>query len=657
MDSAISDEGRAPAAPPNATPGTPARPRESFHPRAWAALIRDVWFSLDRRTLGFTRILLGFLCVMDLFRRTPDWLAMYSNTGVLPNHVNLWRPQAWGAFTFLNAFSTAPELWALWGVMLVTFLCLMLGYKTRIAHVLALVFVTSTNGRILLIENGGYVVFNLLVMWTAFLPMGDRFSLDAILDSMRRRKEANAEELNDRTGVIDERRLSPYVSLVCFVILLQIAAIYFFNVVHKTGPAWKNGTAVHYVLYVDRMVTPLIGIVRYYAPPALLLVLGKFVIFGELALPYCILSPLARAWARRMALALMNILHLGFGSTFVLGPFAWAMCVFSTLLITKDDWEIAARTMRRTHRARVVVFDDRSGAALWFCRVLKRLDRFELLTFRAQEGLATGIAAETPKGATLVRSAAFADILAALPLGPVLAWLLRAPGLSHLFDAIARAVETRNVSRTFGLRVPRAPSQLLPAGPTPLRRKLGFGVIGLRELLVAFMFAGALNQAAVELWCINKRWKISQPEPLRIAAQKLRFLQGWFMFSPNPVMDDGTIVVDARTIDGRSIDPFTGQPPNFDLLNAKSFGYNQIWSDYYNRMHLPANAAYREPMKDYMYRLPERTGRAEDAIVSGDVYWVKDVNPAFGRTDSTKFEKEKLFSFENPAARAQASNR
>ncbi|WP_235879761.1 HTTM domain-containing protein [Polyangium aurulentum] len=657
MDSAISDEGRAPDAPQNAAPTTPARRGESFRPRAWLELIRDVYFSIDRRTLGFTRIMLGFLCVMDLVRRTPDWLAMYSNQGVLPNHVNLWRPQAWGAFTFLNAFSTAPELWALWGVMLATYLCLMFGYKTRIAQVLTLVFVTSTNGRILLIENGGYVVFNLLVMWTAFLPLGDRFSIDTILDSMRRRKEATAEELNDRAGVIDERRLSPHVSFVVFVILLQISAIYFFNVVHKTGAAWKNGTAVHYVLYVDRMVTPLIGLVRYYAPPAVLLVLTKFVMFGEAALPYCILSPLARAWARRIALGLMNILHLGFGSTFVLGPFAWAMCVFSTLLITKDDWDIAARTMRRAHRARVVVFDARSGAALLFCRILKRLDRYELLSFRSGSGLEGGIAVENPKtNTTLRRSAAYADILAALPLGPTLAWLLRAPGVSHLVDAIARAVEARNVSRTFGLRVPRGPSTLLPAGPAPLRRVLGFGAVGLREMLVLFMFAGAVNQAAVELWCIKERWKVPQPEPLRMAAQKLRFLQGWFMFSPNPVMDDGTIVVDAKTIDGRSIDPFTGQPPNFDLTNAKSFGYNQIWSDYYNRMHLPANSAYREPMKDYMYRLPERTGRAEDVIVSGDVYWVKDMNPSFGKTNSTRFEKEKLFSFENPAARAQASN-
>ncbi len=82
------------------------------------------------------------------------------------------------------------------------------------------------------------------------------------------------------------------------------------------------------------------------------------------------------------------------------------------------------------------------------------------------------------------------------------------------------------------------------------------------------MFAGAVNQALVELWCINKRIKVPQPEALRLLSHKMRFLQGWFMFSPNPVMDDGTIVVDALTVDGRHVDPFTGEEPHWDLSHA-----------------------------------------------------------------------------------------
>ncbi|MDC0749184.1 HTTM domain-containing protein [Polyangium mundeleinium] len=626
----------------------------SWHLQGYWTIFRDVYLTIDRRTLGFARLMLGFLLVTDLIRRTPDWLHMYSDKGVLPTHLNLFRPQAWGAFTLFNAFSTAPELWALWAVLLVTFLCVFVGYKTRIAHALAAIFVASMNGRILLIENGGYVVFNLLVMWTAFLPMGDRFSVDALLDSMRRRKEANADELNDRTNVIDPRRLAPHVSLVAGVILLQIIAIYYFNVIHKTGAAWKNGTAVHYVLWVDRMVTPIVAAVRGLVPPALIIVGTKFVLMAEATIPICLASPLGRAWARRLAVALMCILHIGFGATFVLGPFAWAMCVFSTLLFTSDDWDLATRTMRRAHRARVVLFDASSGASLWLCRVLKRLDLYELLTFRAEEGLTRGITVEHPKDhARLERSAALADIVAALPLGPTIAWLLRVPGFSHLVDAIWKAVTARDVSRIFGLRVPRAPGAVIVTEPSPLRRKVGRFVVTLRELAVVAMLAGAVNQAMVELWVINRRVKVPHPEPLRVLAQKMRYLQGWFMFSPNPVMDDGTIVVDAKTVDGRSIDPFTGKPPEFDLTKAQSLRYNQIWSDYFNRMHLPANTAYRDAMRDFIYRYPERTGRPEDTIVSGDVYWVQDMNPPFGKTASYKLEKNKLFSFENPAARSQ----
>jgi hypothetical protein len=164
-----------------------------------------------------------------------------------------------------------------------------------------------------------------------------------------------------------------------------------------------------------------------------------------------------------------------------------------------------------------------------------------------------------------------------------------------------------------------------------------------------------VNQALVELWCFNKRFKAPQPEALRLLSHKMRFLQGWFMFSPNPVMDDGTIVVDALTVGGRHVDPFTGKEPYWEL--TKSLALTQIWCDYFNRIQLPNNTAYRDAMKDYMYRLPERTGHPDDAIVSGDVYWVKKMNPRWGEIEPYGYEKGKLFSFENPAAHHHASSR
>ncbi|HRI71539.1 MAG TPA: HTTM domain-containing protein [Polyangium sp.] len=615
-------------------------------------IIRDVYLSIDRRTLGFSRILLGFLMITDLFRRTPDWLAMFSDKGVLPNHVQLWRTNGWGLFSIVNAFSSAPDLWALWLVILGTFICVFVGYKTRIAQLMALVFISGMNARILLIENGGYVVYNLLALWTCFLPMGDRFSVDALLASMRRRKEANAEELNDRSGVMEKRLEKPYVSLVAGVIVLQICAIYYFNVIHKTGALWKNGTAVHYVLWVDRMVTPIVADVRGHIPPILIIVATKFVLMAEAGIPIALASPLGRTWARRIVLTLMCMLHIGFGSTFVLGPFAWSMCLFSTLLFTTDDWNIATRTMRRTHRARVVLFDENSPGALWVCRLLKRFDLYELLTFRSEKGLIEGLAVEHPVTAErFFRSRALSEIIAAFPLGPTIAWIYRVPGISHLVDAVWKMLARKDAAKVFGLRLPKGPSEAPTDDIAPIREKGRKLVIVLREMAVMVMLVAAVNQALVELWCTRNLYKWPHPEPIRLIAQKFRFLQGWFMFSPGPVTDDGTILVDAKTIDGRSIDPFTGQPPNWDLGKVQSYAYNQIWSDYFNRMKDAGNANFRDSMKEYLIRLPERTGRPEDTIVSGDVYWIHDMNPPFGKTESYRFDKQKLFSFDNPAAR------
>src|SRR6185369_12084221 len=110
------------------------------------------------------------------------------------------------------------------------------------------------------VENGGYTVENLLLLWTCFLPLGDRFSLDALLASMRRRREVSAAELADRGDVLSPEQRAPHVTLVAAIVLLQLSAIYYFNFVHKTGASWKDGTATHYVLYISHYATPLAGV-------------------------------------------------------------------------------------------------------------------------------------------------------------------------------------------------------------------------------------------------------------------------------------------------------------------------------------------------------------------------------------------------------------
>ncbi len=684
------DDGTEPARDDEDDDDVTAGPDATGEPRGFAAwmrhlfvegptyreLIRDAYLTFDRRTLGFTRILFGFLLLADLLRRTPDWMAMFATTGVLPAPFNLAHPGVQGAFTIVNGFVTPPELVVLWALMFVTFACVLVGYKTKLAQVLTIVWVTGLDGRVLIIENGGYVVYNLVALWTAFLPMGDRFSVDAWQESMRRKRETTAAALNDRGDLVPEERLAPHVSLVGLVLCVQLAAIYFFNVLHKTGPGWrKDFTAVHYVIYVDRMVTPIVGKVRDAIPFWGTWLMTKFVIGCEAALPFCMLSPLAKRWARMTGAVLIFVLHIGFGSVFVLGPFAWALCVAATLFFSAEDWDDAIFAMRRERRARTVLFDPTSAGALYAARALARLDRFELLTFKEAPALPTGIAVRGPRSARTGGAAGWAEILAALPLGPTIAWLLRAPILSGFLDLGIRICETGFPARFFGVK--HAASVPAESGPSPLGARWRRVRAGLREGVIFLCFAAAINQGIVELWSTRDRWyqliaetnraewlqsrgwRIPmQPELFRLLTLKLRFLQGWFMFSPNPVMDDGTIVVDALTKDGRHIDPFTMAPPDFDLPNAKSYGYNQIWSDYFNRIRMASQATYRDGMRAYILRLPQRTGRPEDTIVSGDVWWVQDMNPIYGDPSrkSYAFSKSKLFSFDSDHILGQPRN-
>ncbi len=631
----------------------------------WRALLRDSYLTFDRRTLGLTRILLGFYLVMDLFRRTPDWLDMFGDRGVLPTWVILEKPQA-GNFSLLHGFTSAPELWALWGVILVTYLMLLVGYRTKVAQILSLLFVTSMNGRVLFIENGGYVVQNLVLLWTAFLPLGDRFSVDAMRASLRLRREQTAEALRDRAGMMEPFRLEPFVSLVGLAVCLQFGAIYYFNVVHKTGPAWHNGTAVHYVLYNDRMATPIVAAVRTYVPFWLIKVMTPAVLIAEGALPFLLLLPRLvvygmdiKVWMKRLAVVLICALHIGFGTSFVLGPFAWALCVFSTVLFSREDWEVTIAAMRKPQRERTIIFSPSSAVATLACRVLARLDRFELLGFDEAETSAereARLSVLRPDGTIVTGHQAVADVVRALPVGPVFAWIPALPGVSHAIDAMLSS--RRDVSSFVGLETgPSTP-------PAPRSRLLGFAGAGVREVICAFMLVAAINQALVELWSTKKPWsslitslnatgaaqaagvKLStQPELLQDLAHKLRFLQGWFMFSPNPVMDDGTIVVDAITADGRHLDPFMQAPPDLELLDAESLRYNQIWSDYFNRMHFSGNKGYQDEMVAYLRRLPERSGNPDDRLVSGEVYWVSDLSPKWGQRNSYNQQRTLLFSF------------
>ena len=122
-------------------------------------------------------------------------------------------------------------------------------------------------------------------------------------------------------------------------IVAQLAVIYLFNAVQKTGPGWRDGTAVHHVLYYANIVTALGVWVRGWITPRTCQLLTWSTRVTEGALPLLLLTPFFRRPARWLAIALIAALHIGFALFLNLGVFVPAMLVFIPFLVPASDWD------------------------------------------------------------------------------------------------------------------------------------------------------------------------------------------------------------------------------------------------------------------------------------------------------------------------------
>jgi predicted DCC family thiol-disulfide oxidoreductase YuxK len=646
-------------------PPRPARPGRLRRAGAW---IRDHYLVADPRTLGLFRLFLGFLVVGDCVRHWKEARWFYSNAGVLTNHYHLFRPSSGYNFSIYHAFSSLEEVHVAFALSFIAYFCFFIGWHTRVFSIATFLLVTSMDNRLVMVENGGYVVVNLVCCWAMFMPLGRRFSVDALIRSYRERKEKTAADLNDRTRPASEHQ--PFVSGIVLLALLNLATIYFFNVINKSGAIWKRGETVHYVLHLDRMVTGIAVFAREHLPFWSTKPLTWGVLVLEALLVPWILSPFGRRWTRPLAVVGIWILNGSFGIMMRLGPFSWFLLGWATSLFLDVHWQIAERWYRRRVEPRVVVYDGSSALAFAVCRLLKRLDNLELLQFEeaspsavpAEPGYREGATARARPPLMEVRDLdgrrswrgrdALSEIVQALPGGRVVRPLLPVLTLGLAGPAL-RAISARRdqVSRFFGLTLP--PRGLAhPHAPSPLRRKVAWVGRALRETLVLYLGLIAVSQALREnksLPQVVRNHK--QPKFVEGTIVYFRIFQGWGMFAPNPITDDGVLAIDAYTIDGRRIDPFTGKEPDLDLTDARGLGLNQIWQDYFNRIRFDRNKGFRQPLREYLQRWHEETGRPEDELVAFDVYWVRDQCPRPGMRKAYKNETIAILTWRKPGYR------
>ncbi len=598
--------------------------------------LKRTYASADPRSLGLLRIALGTLLFVDLARRIPDIEAHYANTGWLSNHYMLFRPMSSHLFSLYLAASTPGEVKVFFAVHLLVYALFIVGYRTRLMHALSLVLLVSVNSRNIAVENGGWVVLILLTTWSLFLPLGQRFSIDALRKSLRARREGTELALNDRSSPAP--LITPVVSLAVAALILQWATIYYFNVVHKTGPEWKNGTAVYYFFQQDRMVTWWGGFIREFIP-----MWGyKGMTYGALAIESMVtvllISPIASQKTRMVAWLLVCVLHLSIDSVVQLGPFSYAMMTMFFALIPAAAWDFAGQKLSARRPSVTLEFNPKSTFALEICRWVKRLDSLEKVTFQANPDI---------KGLRVARDGAeFTNVDA-------LRETARSFPMRFFWRAVARLV---NKKLALGLQKPKSASTYLgieklvgrdefPKEPSPVRRFLGRCVWPFRELAVLIIMISCASQVLIENRAVPK-WLKPESRPAWMEAIVIypRLFQGWSMFAPSPPTDDGRLVVDGVTKDGRRFDPLTGQAPDFDIQPKGGFRMNQIWGDFSRRFFEDRFKTYWNGFRDFLRNHHQITGRPEDELQAFDVYWVSEWIPLPGQERKPP-ERKKLFSY------------
>jgi hypothetical protein len=489
---------------------------------------RELYMTIDRRVLAAVRIAYGLVLLADLVRRSRVLELYYSNDGILANHYLLYAPEYRPQFSLLTAFSTPGEVTVAFLGMGLVFLLYTLGLFTRVMQILTFICITSLNSRNLFAEDGGSSTLIALATWTAFLPLGDRFSLDAL------RRQARLPTLRARVALRRKLR-KPVVSYAVLALTLQIVAIYWLNAAQKSGRTWHQGDAVHYVLWQNRIATELAGWLAQHEPSWFSPLASFGTILIEFTIPLLILYP--RGYHTRVAAFGLSVaLHTGIALLMTLGPFSYAMMALVVSVVP-------------------------AGALVWLGERVPATQRRRLAR-------------------------------------------LHATAIARLAPHLERA------------SLPR------PAkAPWPWEK--------LREgSVVVLMLA-----LATELTRANPaiKLKLPQPEWLHAAIYYPRLTQRWLMFAPEAPLEDGMTVIDAVTVKGVHVDPFTGEAPDFDVLDKGPVPHAMEVADYLFQVHFDFNKAYHRELGRYLERWHERDGRGpDDKLVSFQAFWLERDSPKPG---------------------------
>lgn len=269
---------------------------------------RDFWLGdIDARTPALLRIGLASTLLIDWIDRVRDFGVLYAAGGIFP--VDVLPATRW-----LVASGDGVAV-ALFTAGLVAIVALLVGWQSRAAAVGCWLWINLVQARNPFILDGADAVLRVLSFWAMWIDLGGAFSIDG-------RNARTARPLVRAIGVR--------------MVELQLASIYLWSAIEKSGTTWHRLQALFYILQLNDFARPLgMALLKW---PTLCAALTALVLGVEWSLFFLVYAPVQSRRTRPLALGLAFALHLGIFIAMRVGLFCLVMPVALTVLIPSRWW-------------------------------------------------------------------------------------------------------------------------------------------------------------------------------------------------------------------------------------------------------------------------------------------------------------------------------
>ncbi len=628
------------------------------------------WFAVDSRSLGIFRILLGFLCLSDILRRWTYIDIFYSDSSIISPTTS---SSFYKMFNLLSTFTKSWEVHLFFLIGIIFSIFLIIGYKSKLSHIISAIVIISIHNRAIILENAGDMFFNSVLIWTLFLPLGISYSIDSLKNSLATFKENNIDDLNNRDFGLNKPK--KIYSLAFFAMLYQISAIYFFTAFNKSGYDWKEGIAVYKMYQLDTFLTPIGFFLRDFITEPVSKFLTYSTIYLEYSIPILLFIPIYHYIFRTFAVLALTCFHLMIQISIKVGLFSFTMIVTYALLIDTKVYYYLNRIIKKyiiKNKKYILFYDSDCGFCHYTIRIIKRLDIYNRITFADKNyndekpknfdslNKETAILFNPENKSIWIKHQAFGKLLCILPLGFMIGWIFFIPLVTNFFEIVYTFVAKNRtkISQYFGQQAcdissSQYASDINEEKHTPFQNstniimKVCSSVIVLTLIFATFNYNLVANEAINKYMEKNGYEKFTYNKNLKRICYYPRMIQRWNMFSPTVLGTDKTVIIDAELYNGENINPFTGKEPVINSLEYENLwhGHTQFWRKFFSRVSKKNNKKYIDSFERWIKKRSNNYFEdtiGDQKIKSIKIWSIRQRNAKINKEQNNKVSKKLL---------------